>query len=55
VTTDPSSAPLSAEIDGRTILELPMPGVLEVHAAPHKAQLIRTRPRTFYSDLARGL
>jgi NAD+ kinase len=55
VATEPSSAPLSAEIDGRTILDLPMPGVLEVRAAPHKARLIRTRPRTFYGDLARGL
>jgi NAD+ kinase len=55
VTTDPSSAPLTAEIDGRTIHELPMPGVLEVEAAPHKARLVRTRPRTFYSDLAGGL
>ncbi|MDX6727663.1 MAG: kinase [Baekduia sp.] len=55
VATEPSSAPLSAEIDGRTIYDLPMPGVLEVRAAPHKARLIRTRPRTFYSDLAGGL
>jgi NAD+ kinase len=55
VATEPSSAPLSAEIDGRTIHDLPMPGVLEVGAAPHKALLIRTRPRTFYTDLARGL
>ena len=55
VATEPSSAPLSAEIDGRTIHDLPMPGVLEVKAAPHKALLVRTRPRTFYNDLARGL
>jgi NAD+ kinase len=55
VATEPSSAPLSAEIDGRTIHDLPMPGVLEVRAAPHKALLVRTRPRTFYNDLARGL
>jgi NAD+ kinase len=53
--TEPSSAPLSAEIDGRAIEELPMPGVLEVQAATHKARLVRTRPRTFYSDLARWL
>jgi hypothetical protein len=32
-----------------------MPGVLEVAAAPYKAQLIRTRRRTFYGDLAGGL
>jgi NAD+ kinase len=55
VATEPSSAPLSAEIDGRTIYDLPMPGVIEVQASPHKARLVRTRPRTFYSDLARGL
>jgi NAD+ kinase len=55
VATEPGSAPLSAEIDGRTIHDLPMPGVLEVRAAPHKARLVRTRPRTFYTDLARGL
>jgi NAD+ kinase len=55
VATDPSSAPLTAEIDGRIIHDLPVPGVLEVEAAPHKARLVRTRPRTFYTDLARGL
>src|SRR3954468_6647211 len=55
VVTEPASAPLRAEIDGRIIHDLPMPGVLEVGAAPHKARLIRTRPRTFYSDLAGGL
>ncbi|HEV7750312.1 MAG TPA: NAD(+)/NADH kinase [Baekduia sp.] len=55
VATEPFSAPLTAEIDGRIIHDLPMPGVLEVRAAPHKARLVRTRPRTFYSDLARGL
>lgn len=55
VSTEPASAPLSAEIDGRTIHDLPMPGVLSIGAAPHKARLIRTRPRTFYSDLAGGL
>jgi NAD+ kinase len=48
----PDSAPLRAEIDGRTIEELPMSGSVEVHAAPSKARLVRTRPRTFYSDLA---
>jgi NAD+ kinase len=55
VTTEPSSAPVKAEIDGRTIHDLSMPGVLDVAAAPHKALLVRTRPRTFYGDLARGL
>jgi NAD+ kinase len=55
VATEPASAPLSAEIDGRAIHHLPMPAVLEVHAAPHKARLVRTRLRTFYGDLAGGL
>jgi NAD+ kinase len=55
VATEPGSAPLRTEIDGRIINDLPMPGVLEVRAAPHKARLVRTRPRTFYSDLAHGL
>jgi NAD+ kinase len=51
VTTSPSSAPLRAELDGRIIHDLPLPGVLEVRAAPHRARLVRTRPRTFYEDL----
>jgi NAD+ kinase len=55
VTTEPSSAPLRTEIDGRIIHDLPTPGMLEVCAAPHKARLLRTQPRTFYSDLARRL
>jgi NAD+ kinase len=55
VVTQPGSAPLRAEIDGRIIHDLPMPGVLEVCAAAHKARLVRTRPRTFYRDLAGGV
>jgi NAD+ kinase len=55
VATEPFSAPLGAEIDGRTIHDVPMPAVLEVKAASLKARLVRTRPRTFYNDLARGL
>jgi NAD+ kinase len=55
VATEPSSAPLRAEIDGRIIHDLPTPGVLQIEAAPHKARLVRTRRRTFYSDLAGGL
>jgi NAD+ kinase len=47
-----SSAPLDVEIDGREILAMPTPGALEVHAAPRKARLVRTQPRTFYRDLA---
>jgi NAD+ kinase len=52
VEMDPASAPLSVEIDGRTIHDLPHAGALEIHAAPRKARLVRTRPRTFYEDLA---
>ena len=48
----PDSAPLSVEIDGRTIDGPPTSASLEVHAAPRKARLVRTRPRTFYRDLA---
>jgi NAD+ kinase len=52
VEMEPSSAPLNVEIDGREILALPTPGILEVRAAARKARLVRTRPRTFYRDLA---
>ena len=52
VTAAPSSAPLSVEIDGRTIDGMATSAVLEVHAAPRKARLVRTRSRTFYGDLA---
>lgn len=51
----PSSAPVSVEIDGRTTLDLPAAAGVEIHAAPRKARLVRTRPRTFYEDLARRL
>lgn len=47
----PSSAPLSVEIDGRTLDGLPTSAALEVHAAPRKARLVRSRRRTFYRDL----
>jgi NAD+ kinase len=46
------SAPLTLEIDGRTMSDIASPSALEVHAAPRKARLVRTRPRTFYGDLA---
>jgi NAD+ kinase len=52
VTREPSSAPLSIEVDGRKTVEVPAFASLEVHAAPRKARLVRTRPRTFYADLA---
>jgi NAD+ kinase len=48
----PSSAPLSIEFDGRMTVEVPASASVEVHAAPRKARLVRTRPRTFYADLA---
>jgi NAD+ kinase len=51
----PSSAPVSVEIDGRTILDMPAAAGVEIHAAPRKARLVRTRPRTFYEDLAARL
>jgi NAD+ kinase len=49
---EPLSAPLSVEIDGRTTHDIPAAADIEIHAAPRKARLVRTRPRTFYSDLA---
>jgi NAD+ kinase len=52
IETAPSSAPLSVEIDGRTLDGLPTSATLEVRAAPRKARLVRTRRRTFYGDLA---
>src|SRR5918994_6115148 len=55
VTREPSSAPLSIEIDGRTTVEVPAFASLEVHAAPRDARLLRTRPRAFYADLAERL
>ena len=55
VTREPSSAPLSIEIDGRTTVEVPAFASLEVRAAPHRARLVRTRPRAFYADLAERL
>ena len=55
VETDPSGAPLSMEIDGRAARDLPAGAALEVCAAPGKARLVRTHPRTFYRDLASRL
>jgi len=55
VETEPSSAPLSVEIDGRETLAMPTPAALEVRAAARKARLVRTQPRTFYRDLATRL
>jgi NAD+ kinase len=55
VASEPSSAPLSIEFDGRMTVEVPASASVEVHAAPRKARLVRTRPRTFYADLANHL
>jgi NAD+ kinase len=55
VESDPDSAPLSVEIDGRRVDEMPESTGFEVHAAPGKARLLRTRRRTFYGDLAKRL
>jgi NAD+ kinase len=55
VEVGPSSAPLSVEIDGRTVEDMPASGALEVCAAPRKARLMRTRPRSFYHDLSNRL
>jgi NAD+ kinase len=48
----PVSAPVTVEIDGRTSLDMPASAAIEIQAAPRKARLVRTRPRTFYGDLA---
>jgi NAD+ kinase len=52
IVIEPSSAPVSVEVDGRTIHDVPASAGVEIHAAPRKARLVRTRPRTFYRDLA---
>jgi NAD+ kinase len=52
VEPEPQSAPLSIEIDGRETQAMPAPASLEIRAAARKARLVRTRPRTFYHDLA---
>ena len=53
ITTAPRSAPLVVEVDGRTSRDMKTPAAVEVRTAPGKANLVRTRPRTFYGDLAR--
>ena len=47
------SAPLTVEVDGRTMPDMPTPATLDVRTAAGKSRLVRTRPRTFYGDLAR--
>ena len=55
VELESQSAPLSIEIDGRETHAMPGPAALEIRAAARKARLVRTRPRTFYHDLATRL
>jgi NAD+ kinase len=55
IESDPSGAPLSVEVDGRAARDMPAAAALEVSAAPGKARLVRTHPRTFYRDLASRL
>jgi NAD+ kinase len=52
---EPASAPLRVELDGRIVHDIPSSAAIEVCAAPRKARLVRTRPRTFYDELARRL
>jgi NAD+ kinase len=52
IAIQPSSAPVTVEIDGRTFSDMPAAGAIEIQGAPHKARLVRTRSRTFYRDLA---
>ena len=52
IAIQPASAPVSVEIDGRTFRDMPAAAGIEICAAPRKARLVRTRPRTFYRDLA---
>jgi NAD+ kinase len=49
----PRSAPFVVEVDGRTMRDMPAPPAVDIRTAPGKARLVRTRPRTFYGDLAR--
>jgi NAD+ kinase len=53
VETARRSAPLVVEIDGRTTHDMRTPATVDIRTAAGKAQLVRTRPRTFYGDLAR--
>jgi NAD+ kinase len=53
IETAARSAPLAVEVDGRTMPDMPTPASIDVRTAAGKARLVRTRPRTFYGDLAR--
>jgi NAD+ kinase len=53
VATAAHSAPLVVEVDGRTTHDMRTPVTADIRTAAGKARLVRTRPRTFYGDLAR--
>ena len=53
IETAARSAPLVVEVDGRTTHDMRTPATVEIRTAAGKARLVRTRPRTFYGDLAR--
>jgi NAD+ kinase len=53
IETAARSAPLVVEIDGRVTHEIRTPATVSIRTAAGKARLVRTRPRTFYGDLAR--
>jgi NAD+ kinase len=53
IETAARSAPLVVEVDGRTMGEMRMPATVDIRTMAGKARLVRTRPRTFYGDLAR--
>jgi NAD+ kinase len=53
IETAARSAPIVVEVDGRTTRDMRTPATVDIGTAPGKARLVRTRPRTFYGDLAR--
>jgi NAD+ kinase len=53
IETAERSAPLVFEVDGRASRNMPTPAAVDISTASGKARLVRTRPRTFYGDLAR--
>jgi NAD+ kinase len=53
IETAPRSAPLVVEVDGRMMGEMRTPATVDIRTMAGKARLVRTRPRTFYGDLAR--
>jgi NAD+ kinase len=53
IETAARSAPLVVEVDGRMLGEMRTPATVDIRTMAGKARLVRTRPRTFYGDLAR--